>query len=178
MLVTNPFVGREKNPSRAVVCFELWSSSVRNTAMQNIRSFAAAALPFGKSKTRRREEAVEQARQFATLLDDAFRIPGTNIRFGWDTVIGLVPGVGDAATTIVGLVPLLTAWKLGASRWLLFRMLANVGVDATFGAIPVVGDVFDLFYRANRRNARLLERHLATTRGPAETPSPIGRARS
>jgi hypothetical protein len=129
---------------------------------------AAKYLPFARQTPRRREEALEDARKLALLLDDAFRIPGTSIRFGWDTVIGLVPGVGDAATTIVALAPMLTAWKLGASRWLLFRMLANVGVDAAIGIIPVVGDIFDLFFRANRRNARLLEQHLATRRKPTD----------
>jgi hypothetical protein len=129
---------------------------------------AVKYLPFVRRTAQRREAAIEDARQLALLLDDAFRIPGTNIRFGWDTVIGLVPGFGDAATTIVALAPLLTAWRLGASRGLLFRMLANVGVDATVGAIPLLGDIFDLFFRANRRNARLLEKHLAATRKPID----------
>lgn len=105
------------------------------------------------------------AKRLATLLDDAFRIPGTNIRFGWDSVIGLVPGFGDAATTILALAPVATAWKLGASRWVLARMLGNVAVDAAIGTIPVVGDAFDLFFRANRRNARHIERLVAEGRG-------------
>jgi hypothetical protein len=91
------------------------------------------------------------------LLDDKYRVPGTNIRFGWDAIIGLVPGVGDLATTGLALVPVAVAWKSGASRWLLIRMLANVGIDATLGAIPLVGDVFDVFFKANRRNARLMK---------------------
>lgn len=129
---------------------------------------AAKYLPFARQTTRRREEALEDARKLALLLDDAFRIPGTNIRFGWDAVIGLLPGVGDAATTIVGLSPLLAAWRFGASRWLLLRMLGNLGLDATVGAIPVLGTVFDVYFRANRRNARLLEQHLAATRKPLD----------
>ena len=117
-------------------------------------------LRFAHRKLTRRDEALDDAKRMAALLDTAFRIPGTNIRFGWDAIIGLLPGVGDAATTIVGLSPLFSAWRLGASRWLLFRMLANLGVDATFGSIPILGTAFDIFYRANLRNARLLEKHL------------------
>lgn len=113
----------------------------------------ARGLPIANGETTAR-----LSRKLSILLDDAFRIPGTNIRFGWDTLIGLVPGLGDASTAILALVPVATAWKLGASRWMLARMLANVGVDALIGAIPVLGDLFDLFFRANRRNARLLKR--------------------
>lgn len=98
------------------------------------------------------------ARRLAVLLDDAFRIPGTSIRFGWDSIIGLVPGLGDVATTILALVPVATAWKLGASRWLLARMLMNVAMDGFLGSVPIVGDAFDLFYRANRRNVALLDK--------------------
>lgn len=102
----------------------------------------------------------EASRKLSLLLDDAFRVPGTNLRFGWDSIIGLVPGVGDAATMVLALVPVATAWKVGASRWMITRMLANVGIDATIGAIPILGDAFDLFFRANRRNSQLLKRHL------------------
>jgi len=106
----------------------------------------------------RRDASKRDAERLATLLDDAFRIPGTSIRFGWDSIIGLVPGVGDAATTILALAPVATAWKLGASRWLVARMVSNVAIDLLIGSIPIVGDAFDLFFRANRRNVRLLQR--------------------
>lgn len=96
--------------------------------------------------------------RLATLMDDAFRVPGTRWRFGWDGVIGLIPGVGDAATAVVALVPVAAAWRLGASRWVIARMLANVAVDSAVGALPVVGDAFDFYFKANRRNARLLRR--------------------
>lgn len=99
------------------------------------------------------------SRRLTTILDDAFRIPGTNIRFGWDSVIGLIPGVGDATTTLLALVPVGTAWKLGAGRWLLTKMLCNVLIDATIGAVPIAGDAFDLFFRANRRNTKLLKKY-------------------
>lgn len=112
----------------------------------------ARGIPISDTKT-----SAAAARKLSVLLDDAFRIPGTPIRFGWDSIIGLVPGVGDAATTVLALVPVASAWKLGASRWLLARMLGNVAIDTVIGVIPIVGDAFDLFFRANRRNARLLK---------------------
>ena len=127
---------------------------------------AAKRLRFTRRTAKSREAAVDDARKLAALLDDAFRIPGTNIRFGWDAVVGLLYGPGDVATFIVGLSPVITAWRLGASRWLLFRMLMNLGVDSVVGMIPGFGTIFDIFYRANRRNARLLERYLAASNRP------------
>lgn len=118
----------------------------------------ARGIPISDTKTN-----AAAARKLSVLLDDAFRIPGTPIRFGWDSIIGLVPGVGDAATTVLALVPVASAWKLGASRWLLARMLGNVAIDTVIGVIPIVGDAFDLFFRANRRNARLLKQLMNTT---------------
>ncbi len=123
---------------------------------------AAKYFPLIGRAVRRPGAAVDDAKQLATLLDDGFRIPGTGIRFGWEPIIGLIPGVGDSATAILSLAPVVSAWRVGASRWLLARMIVNVGVDTAIGAIPVVGDVFDLFFRSNRRNARLLEKHLAS----------------
>lgn len=96
-------------------------------------------------------------RRAATLLDAAFRIPGTRIRFGWDPIVGLLlPVVGDVATVPIKLAPVGIAWKLGGSRWLLAKMLLNIGIDSTLGAIPIVGDIFDFFFKSNLRNARLL----------------------
>lgn len=116
-----------------------------------------------------RETTAELSRKLSILLDDAFRFPGTNIRFGWDTIIGLVPGVGDAATALLALIPVATAWKLGASRWMMFRMLANVGIDTTIGAIPIVGDAFDVFYRSNRRNSRMLKHFIESTESKTDS---------
>ncbi|QDV75613.1 DUF4112 domain-containing protein [Botrimarina mediterranea] len=136
---------------------------------------AAKRTLFGRRAARSRDAAVEDARKLATLLDDAFRIPGTNIRFGWDAIVGLLYGPGDVATFIVGLSPVIAAWRLGASRWLLFRMLMNLGLDSIIGIIPGIGTLFDIFYKANRRNARLLDRHVAAAkRAAAEAPQTGG----
>ncbi|MCB2053043.1 MAG: DUF4112 domain-containing protein [Geminicoccaceae bacterium] len=96
----------------------------------------------------------------AHLLDDRFRLPGTNMRFGLDGVLGLVPGVGDTATTLVALYIVGEAWRHGISKRVLVQMLANTGVDWLVGAIPLVGDIFDFAFKGNRRNIALLHREL------------------
>lgn len=98
--------------------------------------------------------------RLGVLLDARFRIPGTGIRFGLDSLIGLVPGVGDTATALIGLYIVLRARALGASRWTQARMVGNVLVDMVIGAIPLVGDIFDVAYKSNLRNVRLLQRSL------------------
>ena len=83
-------------------------------------------------------------------------IPGTNVRFGIDALIGLVPGIGDVVTTLLSLYIVREARALGAPRWLIARMLWNVALDGVVGAVPLAGDVFDVMWRANRRNMDLL----------------------
>jgi len=89
-------------------------------------------------------------------MDTAFVVPGTGIRFGFDGLIGLVPGIGDAVTTALSLYLVHEAWQLGAPKHVLTRMLGNVALDGVIGAVPVAGDVFDVLWRANKRNMRLL----------------------
>ena len=92
----------------------------------------------------------------AALLDTALVIPGTNIRFGLDALIGLVPGIGDAITTAISLFLVHEAHQLGAPKHVIVRMLGNVALDGMVGAVPFVGDAFDVMWRANVRNMRLL----------------------
>jgi hypothetical protein len=105
------------------------------------------------------EERLAQVRWLARLMDDNFRVPGTRLRFGWDSVLGFFPGLGDVLTSAISLIIVHHAWQTGASKLTLTRMLANVGVDFVVGAIPFLGDLFDFAFKANRRNARLLEQH-------------------
>lgn len=93
-------------------------------------------------------------------MDSSIRLPG-GYRIGWDGVIGLVPGIGDLVGTGISLYILLQARRLGASRTTLLRMLGNVGVETVIGSIPVIGDVFDLTFKANNRNMRLLDQQVA-----------------
>jgi hypothetical protein len=94
----------------------------------------------------------------AALLDDIFRIPGTQIRFGLDALIGWVPGIGDAMTGIASFLIVFASWRRGAKGVTLVRMTANVLLETVIGAIPVAGDVFHVIWKANRRNYRLLLR--------------------
>ncbi len=94
------------------------------------------------------------------LLDEAFRIPFTPVRFGLDAIIGLIPFLGDAVGGVLSLVIPLAAWMRGVPYITLVRMLANTGVGVLVGSIPLFGDIFDLFWKANRRNYALLQRHV------------------
>ncbi len=107
------------------------------------------------------EREVERARMLTRVLDDAVRVPGTDFRIGLDPVIGLIPGAGDLVTGVMSAYLLVVARRVGAPTALLFRMLANLGIDAIVGAVPLLGDLFDAGYKANRRNMRLIEAHLA-----------------
>jgi hypothetical protein len=110
------------------------------------------------------EAALRRVARLAYWLDDRFRIPGTNRRVGLDGLIGLVPGVGDAATTLIATYILLEAARLGVPKTVLARMLANVGVDFVVGLVPLAGDLADFVWKANRRNALLLCDHLLARR--------------
>jgi hypothetical protein len=94
-------------------------------------------------------------------LDAGIRVPGTNLRFGLDPILGLIPGVGDAAGAVLAGWILVEAVRLGASRATVVRIAGNVVLDAALGAVPVLGDIFDFAWKANLRNVALLERHLA-----------------
>lgn len=106
-------------------------------------------------------ESLQRIQRLARLLDTSFRVPGTKFRFGLDALLGLLPVGGDAVTAIAGTVLIARASRLGASKGLLMRMVFNLLIDFTLGALPLVGDVFDFFWRSNSRNVKLLESHLA-----------------
>ncbi|HYD73521.1 MAG TPA: DUF4112 domain-containing protein [Candidatus Binatia bacterium] len=108
--------------------------------------------------------------KLADLLDTRWRIPGLGWRFGLDTVVGLVPGVGDTISGALGLYIIARSHQLGASKLLMARMGWNVLVDSLLGAIPLVGDLFDLANKSNTRNIRLLLRDLER-RGIRAAPS-------
>lgn len=126
-----------------------------------------SAATFGPSATdeagldeETRRVHLRRMEHLAALMDDRFRLPGTPIRFGWDSIIGLVPGIGDAVTGAVSLLVLNHAWRAGAPVSLKARMIGNVALDLILGALPLVGDIFDIAFKANRKNVRLLQRHL------------------
>jgi hypothetical protein len=111
---------------------------------------------FGRdaASVRRRIEAME------AVLEGLFVIPGTNRRVGLDSLVGLIPVVGDLATAAMGAWIVWEARNLGMSKWQITRMAANVGVDTLLGAVPFAGDVFDFLYKSNTKNLRIIRRHL------------------
>jgi hypothetical protein len=128
----------------------------------NFRGFQfdfATANPFGNLT---REQRVARLEAMAKLLDVAFILPGTNIRYGIDGIIGLIPVVGDIIATALSLWVVREARALGAPWHVTARMLGNVALQGAVGAVPVAGDAFDVLFRANMRNARILRRWLDT----------------
>ena len=107
--------------------------------------------------TRTANSKLAQARNLAKLLDRAFRIPGTNITFGLDALIGLIPGGGDVAGAIFSGYLILLGSQMGMPRHVLMRMLANVAIDTAGGSVPLLGDLFDVAWKSNTRNLELLE---------------------
>ena len=96
----------------------------------------------------------------AHLLDEWFRIPGTAIRIGFDGLIGLIPGLGDVLAGLASLILIAAAWLRGVPYVTLARMAVNVGLEVLVGSVPIAGDVFVVAWKANRRNYRLMTRHI------------------
>ncbi|CAN7715840.1 DUF4112 domain-containing protein [Ensifer sp. ENS03] len=103
---------------------------------------------------------LRRIRGLVRLMDTALRIPGTRVSLGADSVLGLIPGVGDFAAAAISLVIVNEARRLGVPNDKLVKMLVNVGFDTVAGSVPVLGDVFDIYFKSNRRNLQLVLDHL------------------
>ncbi|MFN0051489.1 MAG: DUF4112 domain-containing protein [Planctomycetales bacterium] len=114
----------------------------------------------------------EDLELLARWMDSVFEIPGTGIRFGLDAIIGLVPGIGDALTSLVSMYILKVAARRGVPRVVLVRMTINLAIDYLAGSLPIVGDAFDVYWKANVKNVELLRRHAVAS------PSAAGRGSS
>jgi Domain of unknown function (DUF4112) len=101
-------------------------------------------------------KVLNRLKRLSKFMDGGWGIPFTNIRFGADSVLGLVPGAGDLAGMLVSLYVVVKAHEMGVPRHILFKMVGNVAVDTGLGAVPVLGDIFDLFFKSNMRNVDLL----------------------
>tara|TARA_B100001094_G_scaffold142208_1_gene137816 strand:- start:68 stop:427 length:360 start_codon:yes stop_codon:yes gene_type:complete len=110
------------------------------------------------------DEKLVRLRQLSENLDESFTIPGTNIKFGMDALLGLVPGGGDLVSGIFSLYMLRAAIKMKLPKRAIFSMLVNILLDTTIGIIPVAGDIFDIFWKSNKRNLKIIEKHLANKR--------------
>lgn len=102
---------------------------------------------------------LDRLRRLVWWLDESIRIPGTRIRIGLDPILGLIPGLGDAVGALLSAVILVEAFRRRAPRATLVRIVGNIILDTTLGAVPVLGDGFDAVWKSNRRNLQLLERH-------------------
>lgn len=103
--------------------------------------------------------ALQSVERMAKLLDSKFEIPGTKIKFGLDPILSLMPVLGDLITLVISSMLIYTMHNHGASRKVVVKMMLNAGLDTIIGAVPLVGTVFDVFYRSNERNIRLLKEH-------------------
>jgi hypothetical protein len=122
-------------------------------------AFRARAGEFfraGPPNAASRAAALKRIDMLAQLFDTAFILPGTNVRFGVEAILRLVPGIGDAAASALSAYLLYEAHRLGIPKQLFARMAANVALEGLVGAVPVFGDLFDVGFRANRRNATIL----------------------
>ncbi len=117
-------------------------------------SKALPAMGRDPQSVRQRVEALE------LLLERSFHIPGTRVPVGLDSIIGLVPVLGDVITAALGAYMVWEARNLGMSKFQLMRMAANVGIDTALGAIPLAGDAFDFLWRSNSKNLRIIKKHL------------------
>jgi Domain of unknown function (DUF4112) len=129
------------------------------------RAGLLASLPvhiFGRGMSR--QQRLNKVRWIASTMDDQFTVPGMRIRFGWDSIIGLLPVVGDVVTSVASVAIINHAWRLGVPSSMLRRMIGNVSLDLAFGCIPILGDAFDLIWKANRRNAELIEAFITPQR--------------
>jgi hypothetical protein len=133
------------------------------------RGFTAGDPPFAKrrpwaddSSDHRADSASEKEMRrrrlvaLARLMDNAFEVPGLGVRFGLDGIIGLVPGAGDAISAAISAYIVYEGWKLGATRTQVARMVGNIVIDTAIGAVPVLGDLVDIGFKANIRNLRIL----------------------
>lgn len=132
------------------------SSSAANRAQQPFQRRGGGTIDPQARKRAARERLVVLTR----LLDSAIAVPGLRTRIGLDALLGLVPGVGDLISGALGLYLVAEARQLGASRWLQARMIGNLLIDAAVGAVPVAGDLFDVYFKAHVRNLKLLQKEL------------------
>ena len=113
-----------------------------------------------------KDRRLDALRRLQYVLDEAYRVPGTSIRFGWDALVGLIPWIGDLTTALMACGIIVQAHQMRVPRVVQLRMILNVAVDLLVGLMPLVGDVADVFWKSNKKNFALLERHAVPNARP------------
>ena len=147
--------------------FDMTCAAARHSHLTAMATPYVEIIPPGASDRGRsydrasREAALARLDMLSRLFDTAFLVPGTKIRFGVEAVMRLVPGIGDAAASALSCYLLYEAHRLNVPAGVFARMAANVAIEGVVGAVPLLGDLFDVGFRANRRNVRILREHFA-----------------
>ena len=115
---------------------------------------------------------LKRIRKIAKLLDTAIGIPGTKIRFGLEPILGLIPGGGDLITAAISGYMIYLATSFGLEKSEILKMIKNVAIDTAIGSVPVVGDLFDAYFKSNIRNLEILENHIAKTEVKSQVSEP------
>ncbi|TLU74271.1 DUF4112 domain-containing protein [Lichenicoccus roseus] len=134
-------------------------ASSYQASFDDIRTPGPAGIPAAEAARR-----LARLRRIAWVMDGAFRLPGSRFRFGLNSIIGLPPGVGDAALAAVSLYIVYEARKLGVPGPAIARMLGNIAIEAAAGSIPIAGDLFDVAFKANLRNMDIIDQHVRSAR--------------
>ncbi|MDQ1613102.1 MAG: hypothetical protein QOG00_3033 [Pyrinomonadaceae bacterium] len=138
----------------------------RETAKELARAAGRALVP---ERPRSQIEIEQSLDQLSRWMDGLFRIPGTGWRFGLDAIVGLIPGIGDTVSTLTGFYILAAGVRYRVSKVTLLRMGLNIGVDYVFGAIPIIGDIFDAAWKSNMKNVELLRRRATVSAADAHS---------
>ena len=122
-----------------------------------------------KAESDRYSSDLKRVEKLADLFDSKFKLPGTEIRFGWDSIIGLIPGLGDSLTLLPQIYFVSVAYKLGLGWHTIVKMIGNIALDWVVGLVPLLGDLFDVAFKSNLRNARLLKEAIERRRLDSES---------
>ena len=131
----------------------------RHSHPESIRISDKETLEWTSDDAGQQSKSAKELETIAHLLDSVFEIPGIRVRFGIDALLGLLPGFGDTASAFASIYILQAATRHGVSRVTLARMTLNIVIDLVVGALPIIGDLFDVYWKANKKNVELLRRH-------------------
>lgn len=149
---------KKRNGERPGISGIMERTAIKKRPGRSVRSDRKSDVPETENQ---QDDHLKQLDWLAELMDDRFRVPGTNIRFGLDSLVGLAPGIGDSVSSLVSAAIVLEVWRKGVPAHVVMRMCGNIALDFVLGSVPLVGDMFDVAWKANRRNLQLARKHIA-----------------